>query len=310
MPETSRRCGSCVTTSLFAFWFKCGPRLVGRGRGRRIVGLVHGKGRAVTPAFGAEERRRCKGMTIDRKRRGSCHRCKKAGTRGNLRDWQDEDNTGLCAKCYGYWKDVRGGQQRRNTRKAIDERKRRGKCRRCERVGARQNLRCWWDEDDAGLCAKCYSGYWNVASREPCAACRRPLPPKATPGTWCASCGFPPCNGCGASRPRGSKYHARVLPHWSCRACAAPAAPKQCRMCSKELHKSCREGSWCSSCAFPPCLGCGRPRPRGSTYHARYCTEWWCQPCLLVERDLPEAQRHRPDDAESSHERELEAAAK
>ena len=188
----------------------------------------------------------------------------------------------------------------------MSDRGKRGKCYGCRRPGTRRHLREWDAKRRVGLCAECFkavapvfvksehASYWRRRSTvghrktivpEPCGACGGALPPKATPGTWCAACGFPPCEGgCGAPRPRGSKYHARVLPHWSCRACAAPAAPKQCYMCRKQLHKRCREGSWCSSCAFPACLGCGRERPRGSAYHAKFCPEWQCQPCLLAEQ--------------------------
>ena len=49
-----------------------------------------------------------------------------------------------------------------------------------------------------------------------------------------------------------------------CRTCIAKQerAPKTCAKCAQPLHANATPGTWCTTCAFPPCSGgCGQPRP-------------------------------------------------
>ena len=49
----------------------------------------------------------------------------------------------------------------------------------------------------------------------------RPLAVQASADTWCQACVYPPCPGCGQQRPSNHKYHAQVMPKWTCTDCRA-----------------------------------------------------------------------------------------
>ena len=69
-----------------------------------------------------------------------------------------------------------------------------------------------------------------------------------------------------------------------CRTCIAKQAraPKTCANCSQPLHANATPGTWCTACAFPPCSGCGQPRPHKSSHHAKQKPNWLCKSCTAA----------------------------
>ena len=108
----------------------------------------------------------------------------------------------------------------------------------------------------------------------------QPLAEKHTTGTWCATCAFPPCSGaCGEPRPQRPANHAKHLQEWFCQNCNAA---KQCANCAGPLPSNAEAGTWCATCAYPPCSGgCGAPRPVKTGYHAQHKPQWLCQACSV-----------------------------
>ena len=81
---------------------------------------------------------------------------------------------------------------------------------------------------------------------------------------------------CGAPRPQKSRYHVERMREWTCEACTV----KTCGKCGQLLSLKAKDGAWCQACAFPPCDGCGRSRPRTHTeYHAQVMPTWTCADC-------------------------------
>ena len=89
---------------------------------------------------------------------------------------------------------------------------------------------------------------------------------------------LPPCAGCQkVKRPTGGAYHAKNRPVWLCPAC------KVCPQCGQPMQGMSKLGTWCQSCAYPPCAGCQQvARPGGDhAYHAKHRPFWRCAQCAL-----------------------------
>ena len=65
---------------------------------------------------------------------------------------------------------------------------------------------------------------------------------------------------------------------WVCPACTV------CPQCHKRLKAGSQPGTWCQSCAYPPCAGCQQvARPGGDhAYHAKHRPFWRCDKCALA----------------------------
>ena len=131
-------------------------------------------------------------------------------------------------------------------------------------------------ESQTGVCRT----YIAKQARAPktCANCSQPLHANATPGTWCTACAFPPCSGgCGQPRPQKASNHAKQKSDWYCQNCKG-----KCGNCGGTLPRNAEAGTWCATCAFPPCSGgCGEPRPRETRYHAQHKPQWLCRACSV-----------------------------
>ena len=154
------------------------------------------------------------------------------------------------------------------------------KCKQCGHWKSRSHVTGLDSETNEGICRTCATRNAKPPAQPPAKACQQcgnGLPKYATPGTWCDSCAFPPCQGgCGHARPRKSAYHAKNRPTWVCNRCAA----KKCSQCGGDLLQTANADSWCESCAFPPCQGgCGQARPRKGECRARVCPNWTCNQC-------------------------------
>ena len=117
-------------------------------------------------------------------------------------------------------------------------------------------------------CAECLA--------KPCPKCGRPLAAQASADTWCQACAYPPCPGCGQERPGDHRYHANIIPEWTCADCLGKPCPK----CGRPLAAQASADTWCQACAYPPCPGCGQERPGDHRYHAKIMPEWTCADCL------------------------------
>ena len=118
---------------------------------------------------------------------------------------------------------------------------------------------------------------WKCAdcTEKPCSQCGQPLDHKASADTWCQTCAYPPCAGCGRARPDQRKYHAKIMPGWKCADCA----DKPCSQCGQPLDHKASADTWCQTCAYPPCAGCGCARPDHREYHAKVMPHWKCADC-------------------------------
>ena len=168
-----------------------------------------------------------------------------------------------------------------------------GKCTQCGQWKCRTNFFAFVEATNEGVCRQCHvqaSKLPEQAQTKKCPQCGKALHKLATPGSWCDSCAFPPCQaGCGNTRPRKSSYHAKNRPSWVCSKCAG-----MCSACGDDLPARAKRDTWCDSCAFPPCQGgCGQARPRKSELHARSYPNWTCNACAANKcvkcgQDLPE----------------------
>ena len=168
------------------------------------------------------------------------------------------------------------------------------KCTQCGQWKCRTNFFAFVEKTNEGICRQCHvraSKPPEQAQMKKCPRCGKALHKLATPGSWCDSCAFPPCQvGCGNTRPRKSAYHAKNRPNWVCSKCAA----KKCSECGGDLPTHAGRETWCDSCAFPPCQGgCGKARPRTSEYHAKALPSWACRKCMQKQSETPESKRRK-----------------
>ena len=89
--------------------------------------------------------------------------------------------------------------------------------------------------------------------------------------------GYPPCPMCGLQRPQESRYHVKVMPHWTCEACTVKSCPK----CGEVLGSKAQTGALCLACAYPPCESCGSQRPQESRYRVNVMPQWTCEACSV-----------------------------
>ena len=153
-----------------------------------------------------------------------------------------------------------------------------GQCRTCRNVVSVSHLHQYDSKANDGVCRKCWRKATDLeaATAKVCPQCSTPLKPAATPGSWCQTCAFPPCAGCQkVKRPTGGAYHAKNRPVWLCPAC------KVCSQCGQPVQGMSKLGTWCQSCAYPPCAGCQQvARPGGDhAYHAKHRPFWRCAQC-------------------------------
>ena len=155
-----------------------------------------------------------------------------------------------------------------------------GQCRTCRNLVSVSHLRQYDSKANDGICRKCWRKATDLeaATAKVCPQCSTPLKRAAAPGSWCQSCAYPPCAGCQkVKRPIGGAYHAKNRPVWLCPAC------KVCPQCSQPVQGMSKLGTWCQSCAYPPCAGCQQvARPGGDhAYHAKHRPFWRCAQCAL-----------------------------
>ena len=62
---------------------------------------------------------------------------------------------------------------------------------------------------------------WTCAGclAKPCPKCGQAIAAQASADTWCQACAYPPCPSCGQDRPDNHRYHAQVMPKWTCAVC-------------------------------------------------------------------------------------------
>eukprot|EP00435_Cladocopium_sp_Y103_P043793 s3057_g12.t1 len=102
------------------------------------------------------------------------------------------------------------------------------------------------------------------------------MPDKPQNESWCITCTYPPCEGCGRPRPKQTKYQVQVLSQWWCAACSH----KRCVDCDTPLGPRARGDARCAACRFPPCDGgCGKPQPAKGTYAVTILPRWTCDTC-------------------------------
>ena len=116
--------------------------------------------------------------------------------------------------------------------------------------------------------------------RARCKKCVAAALARATKASKCTQCGQWKCrtNFCAFVE----KTNEGICRQCHVRASKPPeqAQMKKCPRCGKALRKLATAGSWCDSCAFPPCqAGCGNTRPRKSAYHAKNRPNWVCSKC-------------------------------
>ena len=155
-----------------------------------------------------------------------------------------------------------------------------GQCRTCRNLVSVSHLHQYDSKANDGICRKCWRKATDLeaATAKVCPQCSTPLKPTATPGSWCQSCAFPPCAVCHkVNRPHKGPYHAKHKPIWVCPACTV------CPQCHKRLKAGSQPGTWCHSCAYPPCAGCQQvARPsQNHAYHAKNRPFWRCTQCAL-----------------------------
>ena len=130
-----------------------------------------------------------------------------------------------------------------------------------------------------------------------CSQCGQSLESQAIADTLCMHCSYPPCDTCGRSRPRESRYHVKVLPTWSCAECKV----KSCSQCGQSLESQAIADTLCVQCRYPPCDTCGRPRPRESRYHVAVVAAWNCAECQSLRNYPPCDQCGRPRPKETRY---------
>ena len=151
-----------------------------------------------------------------------------------------------------------------------------GWCSNCNKAISVSHLVNYSADSQTGVCRACVAK--QARAPKTCAKCAQPLHANATPGTWCTACAFPPCSGgCGQPRPQKSSYHAKQKLKWWCQRCKG-----NCGNCGGPLPSNAEAGTWCVTCAYPPCSGgCGEPRPQKTGYHAQQKPLWLCQACSV-----------------------------
>ena len=151
-----------------------------------------------------------------------------------------------------------------------------GWCSNCNKAISVSHLVNYSADSQTGVCRACVAK--QARAPKTCAKCAQPLHANATPGTWCTACAFPPCSGgCGQPRPQKSSHHAKQKLKWWCQRCKG-----NCGNCGGPLPSNAEAGTWCVTCAYPPCSGgCGEPRPQKTGYHAQQKPLWLCQACSV-----------------------------
>ena len=151
-----------------------------------------------------------------------------------------------------------------------------GWCSNCNKAISVSHLVNYSTDSQTGVCRACVAK--QARAPKTCAKCAQPLHANATPGTWCTACAFPPCSGgCGQPRPQKSSHHAKQKLKWWCQRCKG-----NCGNCGGPLPSNAEAGTWCVTCAYPPCSGgCGEPRPQKTGYHAQQKPLWLCQACSV-----------------------------
>ena len=149
-----------------------------------------------------------------------------------------------------------------------------GLCCNCNKAISVSHLVNYSAESQTGVCRSCVAKQERAPKTR--AKCSHPLHANATPGTWCITCAFPPCSGgCGQPRPQKASNHAKQKSDWYCQNCKG-----KCVNCGSPLPKNAEAGTWCATCAYPPCSGgCGEPRPQRPANHAKHLQKWFCQHC-------------------------------
>ena len=149
-----------------------------------------------------------------------------------------------------------------------------GLCVQCNKAVSVSHLTQYNAETQTGLCRQCKTK--NQRAPKTCAKCAQPLLPTATPGTWCRACAYPPCAlGCGRPRPEKGACHAKTVAYWVCPKCP----DKLCTNCRGQLPATAPKNTLCAQCTWPPCTGCGQPRPREANYRVKLMETWQCATC-------------------------------
>ena len=151
-----------------------------------------------------------------------------------------------------------------------------GLCSNCNKAVSVSHLVNYSAASQTGVCRSCVAK--QERAPKTCAKCAQPLHANATPGTWCTTCAFPPCSGgCGQPRPQKAANHAKQKADWYCQNCKG-----KCVNCGSSLPRNAEAGTWCATCAYPPCSGgCGEPRPHERRYHAQHKPLWLCRACSV-----------------------------
>ena len=152
---------------------------------------------------------------------------------------------------------------------------RQGMCMQCDKILSVSHLTLYDAATQSGVCRTCVRKNNAPTAAKTCNQCSQPLHPNATPGTWCLTCAYPPCK-CGKQRPQKGTLHAKLMPEWRCATCRT-----KCSECNAALAKKNTTGTFCAACAYPPCPGCGMPRPNHPTYHAKKLPSWTCANCVV-----------------------------
>ena len=151
-----------------------------------------------------------------------------------------------------------------------------GLCSNCNKAISVSHLVHYSADSQTRVCRACVAK--QARAPKTCARCAQPLHANASPGTWCTACAFPPCSGgCGQPRPQKAPNHAKQKADWYCQNCKG-----KCANCGGLLPRNAEAGTWCATCAYPPCSGgCGEPRPHERRYYAQHKPLWFCQACSV-----------------------------
>ena len=225
-------------------------------------------------------RARCKKCAVApvtaKAKQGLCSNCNKAISVSHLVNYRADSQTGICRACVT--KQVRAPKTCAQCAQPLHANATPGTwCTACafppcsggcgqprpQRAPNHAKQKAHW------YCQKC-----TVKS---CPKCGEVLGAKAAGGAWCLACTYPPCESCGSQRPQESRYHVKVMPHWTCEACTVKSCPK----CGEVLGSKAQTGALCLACAYPPCESCGSERPRRSGYHVAAMPRWTCEACSV-----------------------------